>query len=175
MSIQLPVAASRPKLIPYLQGDYPPYFICGPLVFSIAVEEMITVLSSGNNGLLLNALSQTGNPLITRRSDRPAYEGEELVIVPSPFFTHTLAKNYSSPVMRIVASINGIAIKNLRHLIEIIRDSGDEFIRIDLAGRGTETLVFPRKEMIAATDQILNDNGIRSQGSSDMLSVWDKK
>lgn len=176
ISIQLPVSTSRPKLIPYLHGEYPPYFICGPLVFSIAVEEMIAVLSGGNNGLMLmNLLSQTGSPLVTRRSDLPAFEGEELVMIPSPFFTHALAKNYSPPVMRIVTSINGISVKNLRHLVEILRDSEEEFIRIDLAGRGTETLVFRRHEMIAATEQILNDNGIRAQGSPDMLSVWERK
>ncbi len=176
MSIQLPVSTERPKLIPYLQGEYPPYFICGPLVFSIAVEEMIAVLSGGNNGLMLmNLLSQTGSPLITRRSDLPAFEGEELVMIPSPFFTHALAKNYSPPVMRIVTSINEISVKNLRHLVEIIRDSKEEFIRIELAGKGPETPVFRRREMIAATEQILNDNGIRAQGSPDMLSVWERK
>jgi S1-C subfamily serine protease len=176
MSIQLPVSASRPKLIAFLQGNYPPYFICGPLVFSAAVEELISGLSSGNSGTMaMNALSQTGSPLISRRSDRPAFEGEELVIIPSPLFSHPLAKNYSNPMFRVVQSINGIAVKNLRHLVEIIRDSKDEFIIIDFTGRGAETLVFPRKEMIAATEEILNDNGIRSQGSSDMMSAWNER
>jgi hypothetical protein len=42
-------------------------------------------------------LSMTGNPLYSRRGDQPAFEGEGLVIVPSPFFYHELAKNYGSP------------------------------------------------------------------------------
>jgi hypothetical protein len=36
-------------------------------------------------------------------------------------------------------------------------------------------MVFPRTKMLAATDEILNDNGIRSQGSPDVLAVWKAK
>ncbi|MBN1566610.1 MAG: trypsin-like peptidase domain-containing protein [Acidobacteria bacterium] len=176
MSIQMPVEPIQPKLIPFLQGTYPSYFICGPLVFSVAVEDLIAAMARGPNGIMtMQMLSLNGNPLFSRRSERPAFEGEELVMVPSPFFTHSLARNYSSPVMRVVNTVNGIAVKNLLHLVEIIRDSKDEFLVIDFAGRGMETLVFPRQEMIAATEEILNDNGIRSLGSPDVMEIWEAK
>jgi S1-C subfamily serine protease len=176
ISIQLPVAPLRSKLIPFLEGRYPPYFICGPMVFSVAVEDLISAISNGNNGAMMTyVLSLNGNPLFARRSDQPAFEGEELVIVPSPFFAHSLAQNYSPPILRVVKTINSNVVKNLRHLVEIIRDSKDEFIVIEFAGRGTETLVFQRQELIAATEEILSDNGIRAQGSPDMLAVWNEK
>ena len=38
-----------------------------------------------------------------------------------------------------------------------------------------ETIVFPRAEMVAATNEILTDNGIRSQGSPDILKIWETK
>jgi S1-C subfamily serine protease len=176
MAIQLPVLQSRPMLIPYLQGSYPPYFICGPVVFSVAAEELLSSISSTTGGAALtNALSLSGSPLYGRRGDRPAFEGEELVIIPSPLFAHSLAKNYASPILRVVKTINGIPVKNLRHVVEVIRNSNDEFITIDFAGLGGEALVFQRTELIAATEEILNDNGIRAQGSSDVLAVWDGK
>jgi S1-C subfamily serine protease len=176
ISIQLPVSPVRPRLIPFLQGGYPSYFICGPLVFSVAADELLTVLSSGESaGAILNMLSLGGNPLVARRSDRPVFDGEELVVVPHPFFPHAVAKNYSSPAFKVVSTINGIPVKNLRHLVEIIRDSREDFVRIDFAGKGTESIVFSRKELIASTEEILNDNGIRSQGSADMLAVWNEK
>jgi len=176
ISIQLPVSPSHPRLIPSLQGGYPSYFICGPLVFSVATDELLTALSSGESAnAILGMLSLGGNPLIARRSDRPASDGEELVVVPHPFLPHALARNYSSPVFKVVSSINGIPVKNLRHLVEIVRDSREEFIRIEFAGKGTESMVFPRKELIASTEEILNDSGIRSQGSADMLAVWNEK
>jgi hypothetical protein len=36
-------------------------------------------------------------------------------------------------------------------------------------------MVFPRAEMLAATDGILTDNGIRSQGSPDTMAIWNAK
>ena len=58
------------------------------------------------------------SPLVTRRSDRPAFAGEELVVVTSPFFPHKLVKGYSPAVARVVKSINGVAVKNLLQLVE---------------------------------------------------------
>lgn len=173
LSIELPVPTDRPMLLPDLEGEYPPYFIYGPLVFSTATTQFVGPLSS--NAKAINALNFIGNPLTTRRGDKPAFPGEELVLVASPFFPHKLAKGYDNPISRVVQSINGISIKNLAHLVTILRDSKDEFITIKFAGRATEALVFVRKEIVAATDDILNDNGVRAQGSADTLKIWNEK
>jgi hypothetical protein len=112
---------------------------------------------------------------MTRYDDKPAFPGEELVVVPSPFFPHKLAEGYSSPFCEVVKAINGIPIKNLNHLVEVLRDARSEFITVAFCDRGGETLVFPRTAMLAATDDILFDNGIRSQGSPDTLAIWNAK
>jgi hypothetical protein len=96
-------------------------------------------------------------------------------MVPSPFFPHKVSTGYGDPFYQVVKEINGIRVKNLAHLVEILRDSKDEFIRIEFYNRYGETLIFPRAEMLAATDEILTDNGIRSQGSPDALAVWNAK
>jgi hypothetical protein len=75
----------------------------------------------------------------------------------------------------VVKSVNGIAIKNLRHLIAVLRDAKEEFLVFEFAGRDTESIVLPRREMAAATEDILSDNGVRSQGSPDALEVWNAK
>ena len=160
-------------LIPDLEGEYPPYFIYGPLVFSTATSQFVGPLSS--NAKAIGALSSLGNPIITRRGDKPAFPGEELVLVASPFFPHKLAKGYDNPISRVVQSINGITIKNLSHLVAVLHDTKDEFITINFAGHGTEALVFLRKEIVAATDDILNDNGVRAQGSPNILTIWNAK
>ena len=72
-------------------------------------------------------------------------------------------------------SINGIPVKNLKHLVEILRDTKDEFITIEGYNRFGETMIFPRAQMLAATDEILTDNGVRSQGSPDTLAIWSDK
>jgi len=74
-----------------------------------------------------------------------------------------------------VKKVNGIPVKNLNHLVEILRDARDEFITIECDSRFSETMIFPRAQMLAATDAILTDNGVRSQGSPDTLAIWDAK
>jgi hypothetical protein len=158
-----------------LEGAYPPYFVYGPLVFSVATSEFVAGFTRGNSARVMGWLSLKGSPLVTRIGDKPAFAGERLVVVSSPFFPHKLAKGYSDPSYQVVKTINGRPIRNLEHLVEVLRDSKDEFITLEFNIRGGETMVFPRAEMLAATDEILNDNGVRSQGSTDTLTVWNKK
>ena len=73
---------------------------------------------------------------------------------------------------QVVKSINGTKVRNLSHLVELFRDSKDEFIEVAFDARGTETIVFRRADMLAATEEILTDNGVRAQGSADTLAVW---
>jgi hypothetical protein len=46
---------------------------------------------------------------------------------------------------------------------------------VDHDQRAGETMVLPRKGMLEATESVLTDNGIRQQGSQDMLDVWNGK
>lgn len=176
MKINLPVQTKRPMVIPDLNGAYPSYFLYGPMVFSEATMEYISGFLRGTKAAnVVFTMGLTGNPLVTRVGDKPAFEGERLVIVSSPFFPHKLAQGYGNAMGAVVKSINGIPIKNLQHLVEVLRDSHDEFITIDFEMRGGETMVFRRTEMLAATEDVMNDNGVRTRGSLDALAVWNAK
>ena len=172
LKIELPVSSDHPMLIPDLQGSYPDYFIYGPLVFSVATSQFISNLNRGN---LLGVYAFMGSPLAARMGDNPAFPGEELVVVSSPFFPHALAKGYGNPIARVVKTVNGISIRNLNHLVQVLRESRNEFDVITYWGKGGETMVFPRKKMRDVTDEILTDNDIRSQGSQQVLDVWGAK
>jgi S1-C subfamily serine protease len=177
IKIILPVSAEFPRLIPSLKGNaYPSYFIYGPLVFSQLTEDYLGgYLRSKYATSILTRESAMGNPLVTRMGDAPAFPEERLVVISSPLFPHKLGQGYSNPQSEVVKSINGIPVKNLGHLVTILRDTKDDFIRIECNTRYGETMIFPRAEMVAATDEILTDNGVRSQGSPDMLIVWNAK
>jgi hypothetical protein len=166
--IEVPVVPTYPMLIPSLQGNYPSYFIYGPLVFSKVTAQFLVP------NLVASRLA-LASPLATRMGDSPAFDGEELVVVSSPFFPHKLAIGYSNPVAEVVKAVNDKPIKNLRHLVEVLRDSNATITKVEFSQRGGETLVFPHKEMIAATEEILTDNGIRAQGSPDTMAVWNEK
>ncbi len=174
LTVTVPVSATRPMVVPDLMGAYPPYFVFGPIVFSTASAHFVNALMSSKNSPL-PFLVFAGNPLVTRRGERASVPGEELVVVSSPLFPHKLGKGYSNPVARVISTVNGTRIRNLHHLVQILRDARDEFVTFEFAGRFGEDLVLPRKEAIAATEEILNDNGIRSQGSPDVMAVWNER
>ncbi|TQK05065.1 S1C family serine protease [Herbaspirillum sp. SJZ107] len=173
LQVQVPVGNRRGMLIPSLDGSYPSYFVYGPIVFSRATNEFLAALNA--NAATMNAMSYLGSPLVTRRGDEPDAQHEELVVISSPFFPHKLVAGYSNRFGAVVESVNGVPVRSLRHLVSLLRDQKDELIVLRFAQRAGETMVLPRKAMLEATEGVLSDNGIRSQGSPDMMDVWNGK
>ena len=173
LHVDLPAPTDYPLIIRDWGNSYPSYFICGPVVFCEATTHLISSLTSTEKNMeWMMHLVYSGSPLTRKYGEKQDFPGERLVYVSSPFFPHKLSKGYGKPILKIVESINHHPIKNLSDLVQIIRDSNEDFMAIECAGRGAETWVFPRREMISATDDILNDNGIRSQGSPDVMAIW---
>jgi S1-C subfamily serine protease len=173
LKVELPVSTEHRTLISDLKGSYPSYFVYGPVVFSAATWQFVSNID--NNAGLLRLLGAVKSPLITRALDPPDAENEQLVVVSSPFFPHKLANGYSNPTGSVVYSINGTHVRSLKHLVALLRDLKDPFVTIEFDQKGNEALVFERAAMLAATDDILTDNGVRAQGSPDMMEVWQAK
>jgi S1-C subfamily serine protease len=166
--IQLPVPIQRPLLIDALQGEYPSYFILGPVVFERATIESLQLIRARTQAVL-------GNPMVAKLGDRPDAERQELVLVPSPLFPHALSKGYSDPTGAVVKSINGTPVRSLAHLVTLLRDLKDEYVTLDFDNRASEAMVFPRAQLVSSTEAILGDNGVRAQGSPDMMKIWEQK
>ena len=177
LKINLPVLRQRPLVIPELKGSYPSYFVYGPIVFSEATTDLIALAQRNREtSAIVGMLTYIGSPLITRIGDKPAFPGERLVVVPCPFFPHRLSKGYGNPGWQVLQTVNHQPIKNLAHLVEVLRDLKDEFVTFEFNTRSSgEAIVFPRAEMVSATENILNDNGVRSQGSTDVMKIWTAK
>ena len=172
VKVALPVTYQDNSLIRDFRGEPPSYFFHGPLVFSPVKSDAVSLYSR------LNPLLYAGNsPVLSRRYDRVRFPGEELVVVTAPMFTHKITKGYHDPAGKVVGEVNGVKIKNLRHLVETLRDCKDEFLTFRFADEGSAILVFDRKEMDKVTEEILEENGIAlsRRGSADMLQVWKKK
>lgn len=168
--VQVPVATGRPVLVPFLKSSYPRYFIFGPLVFTTGSQDLVSRLNP-NNQLALRARK---NPILLRQFDQPAFDGEELVILSLRMFPHPLVEGYDQQSFAAIRRINEVDIKNLTHLVETIRDSEGNFLIIEFYG-SYENLVLPREEMFAATDQILEDEGIRKPYSDDLRETWENR
>jgi S1-C subfamily serine protease len=173
LPVELPVSSEHPTLVADLKGTYPSYFVYGPLVFSPATWQLVSNLE-GNAGLM-RMLGLVKSPLVTRPLDEPSAELQELVVVSSPFFPNKIVNGYSNPAGSVVYSVNGIRIKSLVHLVEVLRDLKDAFVTLEFDQKGGEALVFSRQAILNSTDDVLTDNGVRAQGSPDTLAVWQGK
>jgi S1-C subfamily serine protease len=175
--VEVPVSSNLPQLNPGLKGGLPSYFVYGPIVFSEGTAQLLADFTEGKNAAdwMLDRCYD-GNPLLARAGERQSFPDERLVFVSSPFFPHKLTQGYSNPAISVVKTVNGVGIKNLAHLVQVLRDLKDEFIVLAFDRKiGGETMVFPRAEMVAATEEILTDNGVRSQGSAELLGIWNAK
>lgn len=173
MKVEVPATGARPLLIPDLDGGYPSYFIYGPVVFSRATSEFMAFVSGSAPGM--NAYAFNASPLVTQRGDSPTPEREELVVISAPFFPHKLVSGYSNRFGSVVESVNGKPVRSLAHLVTLLRDLKDEQVVLKFDQRYGETMILPRQATLDATEAILSDNGVRSQGSDDMMKVWQKR
>jgi hypothetical protein len=170
ISIDAPVPKESRNLLPFLNGNYPRYFIYGPLAFEAGCGELAVSMMADPRANLI--FGSRNSPLISGLLSRPTESLEELVIIPSAPFSHRSTKGYRPTMLSVVDKINGIKIRSLKHLVEVFRDCNDEFIEIEFAELGSEKLVFNRMEIASATESILADNNIRKQFSDDLEETW---
>ena len=171
--MKLPVQSQRELVMPYLLNATPRYFILGPLVFSQATQDYVERASAQRP---LPA-SQQNSPLVTRRYDKPRFDGEELVVVTSPMFPHRITKGYDDPERFVLTEVNGQRVKSLQHLVQLLRDDTQPQITLKFARasrRTHETMVFNRVELLESTAKIIEENGIRYPYSPDLRPVWEK-
>jgi S1-C subfamily serine protease len=166
--VSVPVSPQRDLLVPILADGYPEYFIYGPLVFTAATQEYVRSL--GGNGL--GALLVLESPLLARLYRPPSERGEQLVVIATRMFPHPIIKGYDNRPLGVVEKFNGASVKNLRALAEMLRDCDDEFVRFEMSDR-SESIVFHRAELEAATEEILSNEGIRYQASAALRSIWE--
>lgn len=167
MKIDMPVSPEPNRLFKPLAGGYPRYFILGTMCFTAATKDHVDRFGQ--------YLMFRGSPLATRRDDKPKFEGEEIVLGPYKLFSHPMMKGYEAAPLAVLKSVNDTPIKNLKHLVEVIRDSKDMFLVFKWDDNACETMVFDREAAIAATDDILEEQQIRNQMSDDLKDVWKKK
>lgn len=174
LKLNIPVSVESQKLIRFQGFNYPRYFIYGPLVF-VELDQFYVqqLLKTDKIALLLAAI---GSPVITRMSDNISFKDEALVAVFSPMFSHKITKGYDTKgPFGVVSCINDVPVKNLIHLVKTLRDNRKEFVVFKFANLRSESLVFRRSEIEAATEEILNENGIRYQYSEDLKKIWSSK
>ena len=93
----------------------------------------------------------------------------------APLLRTRMTKGYADPFGQVLSEVNGTKVKNLAHLVELIRSSKDEYLTFRFAEDYSETLVFRRKAMLDATESLMSENGIPRRGSDDVMAAWNGK
>ena len=67
-------------------------------------------------------LAALDSPLLKRLYDAPEEPGEQLVVIATRMFPHPITKGYDNRPLGVIDEVNGVEVKNLRHLAELLRD-----------------------------------------------------
>jgi hypothetical protein len=168
VKLDVPLSRDDDLVIGDLKGAYPAYFLYGPLVFMAATNQTANQYTRIPNFDLTS-------PLVQRQNDKVRFPGEELVVVSSPMFRHKCVRGYSDPVGQVVEDINGVKIKNLRHLVEVLNACKEDFVTFGFAGERAEVLVLSRMAMAEVTREVMEENGILHRGSAELVKLWEPK
>ncbi len=172
ITIDYPAVRSRDLLIQQLRGEDIPYFIHGPLIFEPLVRDATPIFTRFNPELLAR-----NSPWIVRGDDLKNHPEEELVVVAAPMFQHRCMKGYDEVLGQVVKTVNGTPIRNFAHLVEVLRDAKDPYLKIEFSESLSPVLVFDQNQIESITDTILEDNGIApgKRGSKEAMKLWNVK
>ena len=144
-----------------------PYLLYGPLVFSPLSMDLIGMV----DGWMIGQQSPI-TPFI--EDDRPT-DGREFVAVASPLLSSPMARGYEAIPGQTVKCVNGKTFKDFAEFVGILRDLEDEFVVFEFNERPCERIVFKRADVEAASEKVMESNGIRRQCSKDVQSIWEGK
>lgn len=184
LKLNVPLLSKPVSVIDRLGERLPSYFVYGPIIFVEANSEAMVsldqmVLSADNQRRNAFAMRQQlevrKSPLLTRRYEAKRFDDEQLVMVPAPLLSHRISKGIAVSPNAVLAKVNGIAIKNIKHLVETLRNTDGQFVEFEFAEEGSDFICFDRKKLLDAMPEIMEENSIIAPASPDLLPLWNAK
>lgn len=149
----------------YADGNYP-YLVYGPLVFSPLHMDLLRMTGGW--------MMYSEGPVSSAVTDERPSGGKQVVAVASPLLSHPVGRGYEVNPGQSVKSVNGKTFANFAEFVQLLNDLKDEYVVFEFNERGIERLVFKRTEIEAATEKIMDSNGIRRPCSKDVQAIWTK-
>lgn len=162
---RLRVVLDRPLqsdwLIPMEQYDcLPRYFIYGGVVFSPLTKNFLQAWGP-------NWYNNAPKELVALLSDNFVTEERDELVVVLKVLAADVNEGYHDIANWIVESVNGVPVRNLRHLVELVEQSHGEFVEFT-NDRG-EILILDRAKAARTAEEILARYRIPRDRSEDLL------
>lgn len=169
LDFEVPAPTRRNSIIQRMSGPRPTYFVYGGLVFSPVTQEMVQ--SAGDRFLTILAFR---GRMVPRAFGRlRSFPEQELVATCTQMLPHRLTKGYDVTPLSVVTHVNDVPVKNLKHLIEVIKQAkGKEFIVFRFEDDQEEKVVLSPAEVEKYSREILRNNNIPSACSEDLKDLW---
>ena len=143
----------------------------GGLVFAPVTREMVYSIP----GAMFAALGARGRLLAQRISDYRENPDDELVVAcypPPTILPHKLTKGYGITWLSVLTHVNDEKVRNVRHLIQLIKANKGDFVVFRFEEDGEEKIVLEPKLVEKYQEQILRNNNIPAACSEDLRDVW---
>lgn len=182
MELQVPVFRDGRFLLRHHFDNPPPYFVYGPIVFSVAsadfTESIGLALSRGGSAgrslyRLIRLMQTLKNPYWTRQGDRVTAERQQLVVI-QKLISNRMTRDIKVPLPGVVKKVNGKPVTNLRQVAELINGLSEDLLVIEFEDVGSTTIVLDRSEIESKHDEIMEENGIVRSASRELRDVWDR-
>lgn len=169
VEVMIPAQGEREGIVrTRVNGAYP-YLVFGPMVFGPVHTDLLGAMA--DEGSI--AIYYYGNsPVLPAMSDESPAKGKEFVAVLCPLLSHPIARGYDGVPGQTVKSVNGKTFANFAEFVAILRALDEEWVVFEFNERGIERIVFRASEIEAATERVMDANGIRQQASKDVRAIW---
>ena len=168
LEVEIPTVSRIPQVFRRMSGSRPSYFIYGGLVFTPATSDLLK--AAGANAFAFMGMRGTMLPRYMRA--RPEWPDQELVVLSCPILPHRITKGYSITPLSVVTHVNDRPVRNLRHLIEVIRENREDFLVLRFEEDHEEKVVLQPALVEKFMPEILANNNIPAACSSDLRDAW---
>jgi len=168
IELDVPTVTESNSMVQPMTDERPTYFIYAGLVFSPVTTEMVQ--SAGANFFgLLGSRGYLLPRYMRRDRDKP---DDEIVVACSPIIPHKLNKGYSITPLSVVTHVNDQPIRNLRHMIQLIKDNKEDFIIFTFEEDYENKQVYSPERVSKYMPEILQNNNIPFACSQDLRDIW---
>jgi len=155
--------SNPPRLVPcHLDGKQPQYLVISGLIFTVCCEPYL----ASEYGL--DYASEAPVKLLDRLIYGQAESEDEQVVVLSQVLACDATLGYEDIYNVQVKSFNGVPLKNLSHLKQLVEECTEEYMKFDL--EYSEVLILETAAAKASTPEILEVHSIPSAESMDLRS-----